>query len=154
MQTTVLFAAILFLAAVGYLLGRGRAMTVAGRTRIRLHSPPSYYGYYAAMWCALPAFAIMLVWATAQPHVIDALTVNGMPPEISSISAEKMSLVMNDAKNIEHIGDHCTNIAEDIYYLVHGQPWHKVRLKGEEGIFLPPGFGPKSPGKKESAGQK
>ena len=50
--------------------------------------------------------------------------------------------------------DHCTNIAEDIYYLVHGQPWHKIRPKGEEGIFLPPGFGPKPPGKKESAGQK
>ncbi|MFZ0695053.1 MAG: phosphate signaling complex protein PhoU [Alphaproteobacteria bacterium] len=58
------------------------------------------------------------------------------------------------AKNIERIGDHCTNIAEDIYYLVHGQPWHKIRPKGEEGIFLPPGFGPKPPGKKESAGQK
>ena len=50
------------------------------------------------------------------------------------------------AKNIERIGDHTTNIAEDIYYLVHGQPWYKARPKGEEGIFLPTDFGPK-PGK-------
>jgi len=57
------------------------------------------------------------------------------------------------AKNIERIGDHTTNIAEDIYYLVHGQPWYKARPKGEEGIFLPPGFGPK-PGKKEATQQK
>jgi len=57
------------------------------------------------------------------------------------------------AKNIERIGDHTTNIAEDIYYLVHGQPWYKVRPKGEEGIFLPPGFGPKPGNKKEAAGR-
>jgi phosphate transport system permease protein len=99
MQTTVLFAAILFLAAVGYVLGRGRAMAIAGRTRVRLHSLPSYYGYYAALWCALPAFAIMLVWAIAQPHVIDALTIKGMPTEIVSLPPAKLSLVMNDIKN-------------------------------------------------------
>jgi phosphate transport system protein len=58
------------------------------------------------------------------------------------------------AKNIERIGDHTTNIAEDIYYLVHGQPWYKARPKGEEGIFLPPGFGPKPDGKRETAGRK
>ncbi|HLF59535.1 MAG TPA: phosphate signaling complex protein PhoU [Alphaproteobacteria bacterium] len=58
------------------------------------------------------------------------------------------------AKNIERIGDHTTNIAEDIYYLVHGQPWYKARPKGEEGIFLPPGFGPKPGGKKEAASRK
>ena len=58
------------------------------------------------------------------------------------------------AKNIERIGDHTTNIAEDIYYLVHGQPWYKARPKGEEGIFLPPGFGPKPPAKKDVTQRK
>jgi len=42
------------------------------------------------------------------------------------------------AKNIERIGDHVTNIAEDIYYLVRGKPWHKARPKGEEGMFVVP----------------
>ncbi len=36
------------------------------------------------------------------------------------------------AKNIERIGDHATNIAEDLYYLVHGKPLEEVRPKGDK----------------------
>src|SRR5207244_12397904 len=34
------------------------------------------------------------------------------------------------AKNIERIGDHATNIAENVYYLVHGTPLEQARPKG------------------------
>ena len=36
------------------------------------------------------------------------------------------------AKNIERIGDHATNIAEDLYYLVHGTTLMQVRPKGDK----------------------
>jgi phosphate transport system protein len=35
------------------------------------------------------------------------------------------------AKNIERIGDHCTNIAENVYYLVHGRQLTAERPKGD-----------------------
>jgi phosphate transport system protein len=35
------------------------------------------------------------------------------------------------AKNIERIGDHATNIAENLYYLVNGRPLEEVRPKGD-----------------------
>jgi phosphate transport system protein len=36
------------------------------------------------------------------------------------------------AKNIERIGDHATNIAEDLYFLVHGTPLTEARPKGDQ----------------------
>src|SRR6202030_3833452 len=36
------------------------------------------------------------------------------------------------AKNIERIGDHATNIAETLYFLVHGTPLTQVRPKGDK----------------------
>ena len=35
------------------------------------------------------------------------------------------------AKNIERVGDHATNIAENLYYLVHGTPLTEARPKGD-----------------------
>ncbi|MGH7045449.1 MAG: phosphate signaling complex protein PhoU [Stellaceae bacterium] len=46
-----------------------------------------------------------------------------------NISAATHLLFM--AKNIERIGDHATNIAEDLYYLVHGTPLTQNRPKGD-----------------------
>jgi phosphate transport system protein len=36
------------------------------------------------------------------------------------------------AKNIERIGDHATNIAERLYFLVHGTPLTEARPKGDK----------------------
>ena len=39
------------------------------------------------------------------------------------------------AKNIERIGDHATNIAESVYYLVTGEPLTAPRPKGDKSSF-------------------
>jgi phosphate transport system protein len=46
------------------------------------------------------------------------------------------------AKNMERIGDHCTNIAENIYYVVHGRPLAGERPKGDETSTMPVDFEP------------
>ena len=40
------------------------------------------------------------------------------------------------AKNIERIGDHATNIAEDLYYLVYGRSLDQTRPKGDSSRSL------------------
>ncbi len=47
------------------------------------------------------------------------------------------------AKNIERMGDHATNVAEDVHFLVHGRALDQVRPKGDQTSFTvvatPPG---------------
>jgi len=51
------------------------------------------------------------------------------------------------AKNIERIGDHATNVAETIYYMVKGQPLKESRPKGDMSPFVTaPGAPPEEPG--------
>jgi phosphate transport system protein len=43
--------------------------------------------------------------------------------------------LMFSAKNIERMGDHATNIAETVYYMVEGQPLSEQRPKGDTTAF-------------------
>ncbi|MDP9137841.1 MAG: phosphate signaling complex protein PhoU [Pseudomonadota bacterium] len=43
------------------------------------------------------------------------------------------------AKNIERIGDHCTNVAENVYYLVNGTPLTDERPKKDRTSIMPIG---------------
>ena len=39
------------------------------------------------------------------------------------------------AKNIERMGDHATNVAEDVHFLVHGRALDQIRPKGDQTSF-------------------
>ena len=44
--------------------------------------------------------------------------------------------LMFAAKNIERIGDHATNIAENVHFLVHGQMPAESRPKGDASVYV------------------
>jgi phosphate transport system protein len=75
----------------------------------------------------------------------------------SSLFRELLTYMMEDArnstaathllfiaKNIERIGDHATNVAETVYFLVKGEPLREMRPKGDESSFavVQPGDAP------------
>ncbi len=68
MRFLALSAALLLLAAGGYAVGRSKAARLATGGR-RLHSLPSYHGAYVALWCGLPALAVLALWVAFGPAV-------------------------------------------------------------------------------------
>lgn len=54
----MVFLILAALALAGFFLGRGRALAVAGGDARRLHSLPSYFGWQAVLFLALPALGL------------------------------------------------------------------------------------------------
>ena len=85
---------------IGYFFGFRRSRrTVNGNIR-KLHSLPSYYGFFVAIWCGIPAFLLLGIWITLEPAIIDSMILDNLPQETREISKDRLSLVMNDIKNL------------------------------------------------------
>jgi phosphate transport system permease protein len=102
MQTSTFVLAVLVLAAVAYRLGRKRSLAVVGGPRgIRqLHSLPAYYGMLTAVWCAVPALAVLGLWHAFDGRLIVTAVLSHMPPEVQALPAEQLGLVLNDVRNV------------------------------------------------------
>lgn len=88
---------VLAIAAVGYVLGRSRAMSSAGGELSALHSLPSYYGANVAMKVAVPAFLLLIVWLLAQPFYVNSV-ISGMIPETSIEEGSSRGLVLAEVR--------------------------------------------------------
>jgi phosphate transport system permease protein len=90
------------MAVAAYYMGRGRSVAlVGGPTRgTALHSLPGYYGYFTAIWCLLPALAVLLMWVLLEPRVIVALVVQGLPEVQRNLPAGELNLLVNNIQNL------------------------------------------------------
>jgi phosphate transport system permease protein len=103
MHSSALLLALLGLVAVAYHFGRKRAVAVAGgSSQIKtLHSLPSYYGLYAALWAGLPALLLLAFWSGFQDTIITALVKAELPPAMTEgLSEGRIGLLLNDIKNL------------------------------------------------------
>ncbi|WP_375284631.1 phosphate ABC transporter permease subunit PstC [Marinicauda pacifica] len=64
---------LMVLTAVGFLVGRRRAYAVSSGHASRLHSLPSYYGYYIALWTGVPAFILLAIYGMFGNDAVNAL---------------------------------------------------------------------------------
>ena len=89
MQNTTLILMLGFMAIAAFYFGRGRSVALAGGAGqgALLHSLPGYYGYYVAIWVALPALILLLGWLSLEPRVIVALVVSGLPQSYQDLPA-------------------------------------------------------------------
>ncbi|PYG34762.1 phosphate ABC transporter permease subunit PstC [Pelagimonas varians] len=88
---------VLGLAALGYVLGRRRALASAGGDSRRLHSLPSYYGSNVAIKAVVPAFLLMIVWLLVQPLIVDNRVI-GMIPQSEIREGSSAGLVLAEVR--------------------------------------------------------
>lgn len=90
---------VLALAILGFFLGRQRALAAADGNIRQLHSLPPYYGWNIALFTAVPAFGLLLVWMLIQPLVIET-RVSAMIPAESLGADATPALMMRDVRRI------------------------------------------------------
>ena len=100
MNSFILIAVLLLIAASGYQLGRRRALAAGGGDRRNLHSLPGYYGAYVALFCGLPALLIVGLWLVFEPRIVEAILVSGLPEAALALPAGELNLLINDIRNI------------------------------------------------------
>ena len=102
MQATLLVFILLALMMVAYHFGRRRSCSLAGQVGGvgKLHSLPSYYGFYTSIWCGLPALLVVLVWVSFQSTIVTSMVVAGLPEATRNLSEAQLGLVVNDIRNL------------------------------------------------------
>ena len=100
MQLTVLILVLALLTYIGFLMGRRRAVSVSGDHTRTLHSLPSYYGYYVAIWCGLPALLLLGIWLSFETSIVTSMVVSALPPEQQALPTAQLNLLINDIRNM------------------------------------------------------
>lgn len=98
----LVFCTVLVLSASAYVLGQRRALRlIGGKAHARhLASRPRYYGAYVALWCALPALLVFLLWFFLQPVVLERWVIRYLPESLQNLPSDRLGLVLNDVKNL------------------------------------------------------
>lgn len=119
MQILIFSATLGALAVIGFWLGRSRAVASATTSHSRLHSLPSYYGWYVAVWCALPPLLLLLAWLAFEPQILRAIIIDSLPQEARDLPPARLGLLLNDIRNLAAGGapaaDPTVQVAADRY---------------------------------------
>lgn len=95
MSSLSILGILLIAAVVAYFVGRLRSIRACGGNQRTLHSRPSYHGYYLAIWTALPAILVLVIWSAAERPVTSYLAMQEMPQSVLESSDAERSLTMS-----------------------------------------------------------
>lgn len=102
MQSTTLIILLGFMVVTAFYLGRERSLSFVGGHGhgMALHSLPGYYGYFVAIWVALPALGLLLLWVMVEPRIVVLLVINGLPDAYQALPAGELNLLVNNIQNL------------------------------------------------------
>jgi len=102
MSATTLLIAAMALALASFAYGRAKAFSVAQQHggMKAMHSLPSHYGMMVALWCALPALAIIIGWKLFEPFIVSNLLDSTIPASIIDAGPKSVELYKNEIGNL------------------------------------------------------
>src|SRR6185295_18539847 len=128
MTPAALLISLTLLSVAAFWIGKTRSLAIVGGTRgVRnLHSLPSHYGLMTAMWCALPALAVFVLWVAFQDTIILKLVTDRLPDGVRGMADNDLTLFLNDVRNLV-AGNIAADSASDT---VRGAASEYLRLRG------------------------
>ncbi|MZR63010.1 phosphate ABC transporter permease subunit PstC [Alcanivorax sp. DP30] len=102
MQTGNLLLLLVVMIAGAYYLGHRRSFALArplGGIR-HLHSLPFYYAMRTAIWCAIPALAILGAWLAFDDTLIRVMVMDSLPAASFPADASSANLLLNQIGNV------------------------------------------------------
>ncbi len=104
MTPQLLFVLLIVLTVVGYFLGRQHSLALVDGKASRLHSLPTYHGFYTALLCGIPSLTLLVLWLVFQGTVLTALSTDGLQAlrtdAAVQLSADELSLQTNNMRNV------------------------------------------------------
>ena len=97
-MTIFLLTALLLTLFSAYSLGQSKARSIA-LTQGRLHSLPSHYGGYVAIWCGVPLVLLLLLWWLGEPLVLKALVLDSFGGRIQEMSPDRLGMLYAEVRN-------------------------------------------------------
>ena len=102
MGLSSLILVLLGLSILAYYLSRVRAISLAkplGGIQ-HLESLPFFYGIRAAIWCALPALGLLIIWSLFDGHIISIIVFDSLPENMKPASSNQHNLLINSIENL------------------------------------------------------
>ena len=99
MSVGVLSLIVLAIAVAGFFMGRARAFSASAGDIRKLHSLPQYHGLSVALFAAVPALLIMVIWLIVQPISIEA-RIDAMIPDDLTPDAASRQLAISDVRRV------------------------------------------------------
>ncbi len=106
----LLIAFLLVLSSVAYRVGVKRALSVGGGSARALHSLPAYHGLYMVCWGLLPALALIVVYLSVAPTLIERTIVASLPLELQAEGPQR-ELLLSDIESLA-VGDVASQAGE------------------------------------------
>ncbi len=133
MSLSTLLLVLLGLAFVAFFIGFARAKTLAKGKERTLHSRPGYHGGYLALWTSLPAFLVLLIWATLSPRLIDAQVQATLPAQVLQGTEAQIGLTMSVVRSV---ASGLKTFGSGELEAAKASPQEAQRLLSEKGIVV------------------